>query len=268
MAINTVDKLVAALASGITVPYHKASVAGSTGTMVSQWRASGNPGAGAIPGSTARYPDNTTTGALVNLPSLSPLQVYLAYVASSCTAAGTSFIMDRLADISGLNGTLNTAQAAVLDVVAPAAQGRCNSTGSDVEWYLEWYATTGSSAVTATVTYLDSAGATKTSTISLAASRPTAFMSRIIQDAGDDLPIKSIVSVQLSATTGTAGNFGVTAVRRIASVLTGVANFVVPIDYAMLGLPTITDKACLFLVNINATTSTGVTSGVLKIISG
>ena len=267
MAINTMDKLIAALSSGLVKSYLKDSVTGAPGSMVSQWLTSGVPSAGAAPGA-ARYPDDTTTGALINLPDLSPSLVYLAYVAATNSLIGTSFIMDRLADISGFNGTLATAQAAVLDLIAPAAQARCDSTGLNVEWYLEWHLATGSNAVTATVTYLDSAGATKTATVSLAATRPIAFMARIIQAAGDVLPIKSIVSVQLSGTTGTAGNFGVTAVRRIASVLTGAANLIAPMDYAMLGLPIITDKACLFLVNVNSTTATGTSSGILKVISG
>lgn len=268
MAITTQNGIVAGLASATVATVTKGSVTGAAGSLVSQWLASGVPSAGAAPGVVARYPDDDTPGALVSIPALSPQQVYIGQVALANTAIGTEAIFDRLADVSGLDGTSVAAQPAALNLVSPASQGRCASTGADVEWYLEWYAATGGTAVTATIAYIDSADAPQTTTVSLAATRPFAFLARIIPSVANAMPIKSVVSVQLSGTTGAVGNFGVTAVRRIASVTCNIANLFTILDYAQLGLPVVTDKACLFFANINGTTATGSLSGNVRLISG
>jgi hypothetical protein len=80
--------------------------------------------------------------------------------------------------------------------------------------------------------------------------------------------IKAVNSVTLSATTGTAGNFGITATRPRASVSNPVANFTGTFTWAQLGLPSIPNDSCLFMLMLCSTTSTGTVRGGGKIIHG
>jgi len=107
-------------------------------------------------------------------------------------------IHDRLAHMGGLNGTLTTAQTVGVDVSVSALDSRRgDSSYSDVQWWLEWYTATGSTAVTATVSYTNAAGVSgKTTTVYIAASLAASRMLPIIGSGGEF--IKSIQSVTLS----------------------------------------------------------------------
>ena len=60
--------------------------------------------------------------------------------------------------------------------------------------------------------------------------------------------IKSIQSVTLSATTATAGSFGVTATRALCGLSLGLANSSVIGDWSLLGFPKVPDDSCLMMV--------------------
>ena len=80
--------------------------------------------------------------------------------------------------------------------------------------------------------------------------------------------IKGINSVQLSASTGTAGNFGFTATRPRATLPTVVANKMEVFDWAQLGFSEIANDSCLFPMVLPTTTSSGTIRGGGKIIHG
>ena len=80
--------------------------------------------------------------------------------------------------------------------------------------------------------------------------------------------IKQINSVTLSATTGTAGNFGITATRPRTAVHTFVANKYETFDWAQLGSPEVPSDACLALIMLCNTTTTGTVRGQGKIAHG
>jgi hypothetical protein len=80
--------------------------------------------------------------------------------------------------------------------------------------------------------------------------------------------IKGINSVILSASTGTAGNFGFTATRPRTSVSINVANKTETFDWAQLGLPEVPNDACLQIVMVCITTVTGTLRGGGKIAHG
>jgi hypothetical protein len=174
---------------------------------------------------------------------------------------------DRLAHMGGLNGTLTTAQTVGVVLTTAVASGRCLVTGADVEWYLEWYTATGSTAVTATVTYTDQTDTSRTTTVSIPASTAASRLIRIIPGAGGYY-IKSVTSVQLSATTATAGSFGVTAAKRLCGYTIPVANTGIVLDFAGTGFPEVKESACLWLAYLCSTTSTGIVFGQLNIAIG
>jgi hypothetical protein len=80
--------------------------------------------------------------------------------------------------------------------------------------------------------------------------------------------IRGVNSVTLSVTTGTAGNFGVTATRYRAAIYQPIANARFTADWAGLGLPEIANDSALFFVQIAGSTSTGIVRATGKIIHG
>ena len=114
-------------------------------------------------------------------------------------------------------------------------------------------------------------GTTANITASLAANRPAGFMQSLnglIPAAQAGKYIRGITSVALSVTTGTVGNFGITATRTRMVIGAPIANMKVIADWAQLGLPEIKNSACLFPIVLTPTTSSGTVRGGGKIIHG
>ena len=279
MTITTVDGLIEAMGNNSSrVVIDKASIANAAvGQFHSLWRATGQPGQGAIP--TAAAPcDNTLLGSIQFTQQTAPATSYLAILEGLCSNAGSTLeIHDRLAHRGGLVGNIATAQTVDLDLNALLSLDNLNarkgdSNFSDVQWWLEWYADTGGTAVNATVnvTYNDGSSG-NLSVIALAATRRASFMQPLngfIPAADSGKYIRDVNTVTLSATTGTAGNFGVTATRYRAALYKPLANARWPADWAQLGLPEIQNESCLFCVQIAGATSTGIVRATGKIIHG
>lgn len=277
MAISTLDGIVNALGNNSSrIVLDKASIASqAAGTFVSLWRATGQPGQGAIPGAAAAC-NNTTVGGVGFTQQTLPATSYGAYFeAATGNASMTVEMHDRLMHMGGLNGTLTTAQTVGLDLNGVTADNMVSRVGdsnfSDVQWWLEWYTATGSTAVTATVAVTYNDATTGTLSVALAATRPASLMiplNGLIPAAGAGKYIRAITTVTLSATTGTAGSFGVTATRPRLAIGTPIANYKVTADWAALGLPEIMNGSCLFPVVLTSTTSSGTVRGGGKIAHG
>lgn len=278
MTISTRDQLIDALGNNSSrFILDKASIASqAAGTYVSLWRATGQPGQGAIPGSTAVC-TNADVGAMNFNQQTSPATSYGAYMEIAVgNAATTVEIHDRIAHMGNLSGGVTAAQTVGIDVSALLSTGNIaarigDSNYSDVQWWMEWYTATGATAVTATaaVTYND--GTTGSITVSLAASRPAGFMQSLnglIPAASSGKFIRAITSVTLSASTGSVGSFGFTATRVRMSLGAPIANMKFTADWAQLGLPEIKNSACLFPIVLTSTTSSGTVRGGGKIIHG
>lgn len=279
MTIATRDELINAMSNNSSrLIIDKASIANAAaGQFHSLWRATGQPGQGAIPGAAATC-DNTLLGALQFTQQTAPATSYLAIIEGLCANAGVTLeIHDRLMHMGGLNGTLTTAQTANLDLDANIASDnltarRGDSNYSDVTWWLEWYTDTGATSVTATVNVTFNDGTSNNlSGITLAATRRASFMQPLngfIQAADVGKYIRDVNTVQLSATTGAAGSFGVTATRYRAALYKPLANARFTADWAGLGLPEIPNESCLFAVQLASTTTTGIVRATGKIIHG
>lgn len=277
MTISTRDQLIDGLGNNSSrIVLDKASIASqAAGTFVSLWRATGQPGQGAIPAAAAVC-NNALTGAIGFTQQTAPATSYGAYLeAATGNASMTLEIHDRLAHMGGLNGTLTTAQTVGIDFSALSSDNiaarKGDSNYSDIQWWLEWYTATGSTAVTATVNVTYNDGTTGSLSASLAATRPASFMLPLngyIPAAGAGKYIRAITSVTLSATTGTAGNFGVTATRPRMTIGCPIANFKFIADWAQLGLPKIYNGSCLLPIVLTSTTSSGTVRGGGKIAHG
>lgn len=279
MSINTRDKLIDALGNNSSrIILDKATIASqAAGTFVSLWRATGQPGQGAIPAAAATC-NNTTTGCIGFNQQTAPATSYGAYLdCATGNAAMTTELHDRLAHMGGLSGTVTTAQTVGIDLntmggTDNVSTRKGDTNYSDVQWWLEWYTATGATGVNATVNVTYNDGSTGNLTaIALGASRPASFMqplNSLIPAAQSGLYIRGVNSVTLSATTGTAGSFGVTATRPRMTISTPIANYKSVSDWAMLGLPEIFNSSCVFPIVLTSTTSSGTVRGSGKIAHG
>lgn len=279
MTIDTADALISAMGNNSSrLILDKASIANAgAGQFHSLWQATGQPGAGATPTAVAVC-DNTTVGAFGFNQQTAPATSYLGILEGLCSNAGTTLeIHDRLCHFGGLNGTLTTAQTVDMDLSTLLATSNLgarkgDANYSDVQWWLEWYVATGATAATvaANVTYNDGTSGSLTFQ-SIAATRRPSFMlplNSAIPSAASGKFIRAINSVVIGTTTGTAGNFGVTATRYRAALYQPIANARFPADWADLGLPNIPNSSCLFGVQIASTTSTGTVRATGKIVHG
>lgn len=271
MTIATRDALIDALGNNTSrLVIDKASLANAAaGQFFSLWTATGVPGAGAAPGAAA-VPTSATTGAMGFTNQVAPATSYLAWLALQ---AGNSVsnveIHDRIAHMGGLSGIVTTAQGALSLVTNDPGAARVGDANySDVQWWLEIYTALGATGVNATVnvTYND-ASTGNLAAIALGAT-PRAGRLYPLVSASAGKFIRAVNSVTLSATTGTAGNFGITATRPRTSVSLPLLNKTETFGWAELGLPEIPNDACLMMLMLCGTTSTGTLRGQGKIAHG
>lgn len=275
MTITTRDGIANALGNQHqTLFIAKTSLANqAAGNLTSLWRATGTPAQAVTPTATAAVLDHTTTGAMLFTQKTAPDTNYLgaAFIRGG-NATQSLLVFDRLANVGTLSGTVTTAQTAGVDVTGTGSNmaerlGAANY--SEVAWYLENYADTGATSVTATcaVTYDDG------STANIAVTIPTNWRAGrllpiLVPAANAGRFIRRVDSVTLSATTGTAGNFGVTAGRFLTEIPWTIANSPASADWAALGFPKVPNSACLWLAVVCSTTTSGTVDGFLKLAAG
>lgn len=279
MAITTVDQLVDAMGNNSTrIVIDKASIANAVaGQFISLFRATGQPGQGAIP-TTSAICTNALLGAIKFTQQVVPSTSYLSLFESLCSNNATTLeLHDRLMHMGGLNATLLTSQTVNLDLHANIASNNLSArlgdaNYSDVQWWIEWYADTGATASNATinVTYNDGTSGNLTNIAvggTLRASRLIA-LNGLIPSADSGKYIRDINTVILSASTATAGNFGFTCTRYRGAIFQPIANARFTADWAGLGLPEIANESCVFPIQIASTTTTGTVRATGKISHG
>lgn len=188
-------------------------------SRISLWMANGNPSGGDAAPSTAVAPTNATIGAVGQANAASG-DNWLVGVAGFSGYSGMLILYDRLSHQGGLVGNVNTAQTTNL----PTAALTRYTSGSGLWAWMEVYDAIGSTSTTFTVSYTNEAGtAGRTSVASQGTLTTTSSpnsMYPIPLQAGDR-GIRSIESFTLAASTGTAGNIGVTIAKPLAFLQTG-----------------------------------------------
>jgi hypothetical protein len=279
MAITTLDGLIDSMGNNSSrIIVDKASLSNTVaGQFHSLWRATGQPGQGAIP-TTAATCDNTLLGSLQFAQQTAPATSYLTILEALCSNTGSTLeIHDRIMHMGGLVGNITTSQTVGLDVHANIANDNItarigDSNYSDIQWWMEWYADTGATASNATVnvTYNDGTSGDLTAQAVGSTQRISRMipLNTLIPAAAAGKYIRDINTVILSASTGTAGNFGFTATRYRAAQYMPLANARWTGDWAQLGLPEILNESCLFPIVVAGTTTTGVVRATGKITHG
>ena len=254
MAITSMDELVAALTgNGERIPFLRTAPASAIGPNgpYSLWKAlQGVPGVPTSnpPIGTGEACGRTTAGAIPFTAPGTEEQVYLAGLEFAVMSDGMVELYDRLVHTGGLSGTAITAQTVNSAALPARAAG-----GAGVEAWLECYTALGATSRTATVSYTNQAGtAGRTGTVVLAASTKAGEARPISMQSGDT-GVRSVESVTLSATTGTVGEFGVTLLRRLASLVSYGVYHAAVADAFDLGLQAIDEDACLaFMVDVSS----------------
>lgn len=275
MAITTRDGLLNAMGnSSQTFIVNKATIANATaGYAMSLWLSTGTPAPGVAP-TTAAICTKALAGAFqFDNPVSANSYLGRIMLMNSVTGADIQF-HDRLAHMGGLSGTVTTSQTVSVDVSGSSnnlANRRGASDYSDVQWWIEIYTAIGTTAQTLTVTYTNAAGTgSQTTTVTIGAttnSQNRASRAIPIIGSGGEF-IQSIQSVQLAGSTGTAGNFGVTATRLLTGLSLGLANNSTVYDWQSLGFPRVHDDACIFMICLPGSTSTGAIYGSAKLVQG
>lgn len=270
MAITTESGLIAGLTAGERFNFYKASqTAEGAGTWHSLWKAAGFPAAGASPpafsAGSGYIPTRSTTGAF---PYSNPTgSAYLAKLAAAGATVGTLIIYDRLWACSGFNTTTLTTQTVTTPGTLTA--GRDPNTGDDVEPWLEVYTAPGATTATWTMTGVDKDGtSSKTWTYTHPANAESVGQMMPLLPGGaspSSLGCQQVTSLLCSASSGTAGDIGITLLRRVAQIPLMLANVGMVLDALALGLPEIFDDACLAFMVLASTTNTGVIQGTLAL---
>lgn len=254
----------------------KASIANQTAnTLCSMWRATGQPGQGAIPGTAFAVPTKATLGAFDFTNQAAPATSYIAWLMLTSGNSGGGFeVHDRIGHMGGLSAILTTTQtisgADLLTAGVPAARlGAADY--SDVQWFLECYGDTGATAsnLTINVTYGDNT----TGNLNVIGVGNTLRAGRmlpltpLIPTGQQGKRIRAINNCFASASTGTAGNFGFTCTRQRTGKAFGLAGTPTTLTWID-GLAESPNDSCNFFVINCATTSSGTLRGQGKIAHG
>lgn len=265
MAITSMDQLTAALPGQHRHIFKVTIPAQGTGAITSLWKAAGQPGAGANPPTgDGHIPAKDTAGAIPFTNPAVGKQLFLARFFVVGATVGTLVLYDRLWANSGFNGTLATPQT----IATPPVLTRPDALGDDVELWMEVYANLGATGITATASYTNQAGESgRSATATVPASMNAWRMVQFGLQAGDT-GVRTVASVTLSATTGTAGDFGLVLLRRVAELGMPTANIGVDRDAFALGMPRVFADACLAMMVHASTTNTGNVISAIELIEG
>jgi hypothetical protein len=276
MVLANYDAIIAALTNGLqeVTPFQKASqTTDAAGAPCLSWRAVGNPSAGAVPATGAgTIPTKDTAGAIFMANPTANL--YLTKFGMGGATQNIAWLIDILWFNSGLNGTTTTAQT----FTSTALTRYSGTAAAGNEIALICWTATGSTATTITATYTNQAGTAAKVTPAVnfwtgglggGTVPPTADQFQVLPFASGDTGVRALADVDLLASTLTAGDFGACIFRRLAMVGFN-ANQYVERDLVLqtTSLPERFDDACLALVIIPSTTSTGNYFGVVEAVEG
>lgn len=239
---------------------------GAVSRLVSFW--ANGPFLGATP-TTAAVPSRTILGALGQKNGVGRLCVGDYKSITGITAGGgMMLLMDRLSHQGGLDGTVTSAQTTNL----PTAALTRYTTGDGVLAAIEIYTGVGATPTTLSVSYTNQAGtAGKISPDTVLGGTGYSAAQRFIPIplASGDTGVRSVESVTVLASTGTAGNFGILLFKPLTIFPTKCD--ITPSHFNALiqggcQLPKVETDACLQFVGQNGGNSFAMLQGVINFI--
>ena len=244
--------------------FQKASITSVAAFWYRLWNAAGVPGAGVdpTPALQGQVPARDIAGALAQNNPISPATLHMLSFGAGGGTMGTLMIYDRLWHVGGISLTVNTLQT-FTGVVAPSR----HSDGIGNLLLVEITTASTATASTFTVNYTnehDVSGRQATLVGGFVASEPVNRCYFLALQASDH-GVKSVQSCQLgTAKTAGVANLILLNAAEIACV-PWVANSWTERDLVlqMANLPRLLDDACLTLMVLASTTSTGMIYGRL-----
>jgi hypothetical protein len=271
MAITSLDTLLAGLQPPYPL-YKPSATSEGAGTWHSLWKSVGAPAAGSNPplfsAGSGYTPTNATTGAL---PFTNPGSgnTYLARSSIAGGTIGTLVLYDRLWACSGFVTNSVSAQNVTTPGTIPSRDRNGAALGAGVELWGEVYTAPGATGATWTVSYTDQDGnAGQNATYTHPANAESVGQMFRFNLAAGDTGVRAVASFTASVSSGTAGDIGITLVRRIAEIPIMLANVAQLFDAVALGLPRIYDSSCLAMMVQCSTTNTGLIQGSLSLAQG
>lgn len=231
-----------------------------SGKLCSLWTFMADPNGVGVAPTTAVVPASSIAGALNqrngDLMRIIQLQAESAnLIASQRRESRMLVIADRLGHTGGLSGVTTTAQTTNL----PTAALTRYTTGVGVMAALEIYSQLGTTATTCTVEYTDNDGNTGqvSPTFPIGGGTGAALDCKVqgrmltVPLLAGDKGVRAVANVDLLATTGTAGNFGVTLFKPLFFVpmIRGMTIVSDPLlSLGACGMEEVLDDACLMLI--------------------
>ncbi len=217
------------------------------GQYSSLWKYNKTNGAngGDPPVAPGENPTKATIGSMRYNNAASGKQLWLLGIEAIASGPGTFILYDRLYHCRGLSGTSAVAQSVGGSVTR-------NTGGLGNEIWLEIYTLIGTTATTLTASYTNQDGVTKTTLPIVWGGTNTREVDRVVRLplANGDTGVQGVISVTAVATTGTAGDFGITIARPLTRGYIEAAACACFRDL-LSGVPamlSITDDACLALL--------------------
>lgn len=270
MAITTYDGLVAGFASGQSMLISKASLSNvAAGQYHSLFRATGVPTQPAVPTATVAtcITAVTDTAGCINW-GMTVATGHTAYIGSlqiSGSVVCGFFIADRLLHSGGYTSNATTLTA-ITAADLPNDRGLDLTNYSDIHWFMETYTDLGATGSNYTFTYDSPTSSVQTSVVAVPNTCRASRLLEIIPNVGH--PIVRLKSFRVTTASGTAGSWGITAVKDHGFYPSGTANVGAMYDFAQTGLHDIPSTACLFPYIIASATTTGVVAGMIRVIKG
>jgi hypothetical protein len=248
MALADFDAYVDAMRLNRAADFSTTLMQAASGRSTAMWR-SFTP-APAIPTASVAL-DKTSANAIGPIPNATSGKLQILGGRFNTTGlAGTMVVAIDLLNVSGgLNGTITTEQTTNL----PTAALTRHTGGDGVFIGIVIYAAVGSTATTISVRYTNQAGTpNRASTVTAFGATNFRELGRLIQiplQAGDT-GVRSVEGVTLTATTDTAGNFGVCLFKPLMCFSLESTTGAMPIDAVSSGgmigsMAEFDDDACL-----------------------
>lgn len=251
--------------------FHKqARVAGAAATApiagrhASLWQYDGQPGAGVAP-TTAAIPGQATAGGLKQVNPQAGKEKFCYSSWATGLVPGTLILYDRLFHQGNLSGTVTTPQNVQTSTPTPALTRYTNGNGNMA--FAEIYTQIGTTATTISMTYTNENGTSSSSPAVVFGSTGFREATRavLLPLASGTVGIQAVQTVTVTATTGTAGAFGITIAHPLAYIGIGQAGGAGWRDFTtgLPGIPAILSDACLALLWVpNTTTAPEVLGGL------
>jgi hypothetical protein len=262
MAIASLNDFQTALRANDGDAFNSASVTTAAGRWASFYRAIAAPGQTAVPAipTTAVALNNTDLGALnQQMISYSPSSLYIAGAKLTGSADGTFMLYDRLCHNGGLSGTVTGPQTTNL----PTPTLPRYTDGIGVQIAIEFYTAVGTATSSITISYTNTDNVSGRNTAAMpigssgfGAGTGGAARFMILPLADGDKGVKSVESINITASTVTAGNLGVVLFKPIsmfAMVSFGDSPYNV-LTGNMVNIPEVLSTACLTMAGITGGT--------------